>query len=275
MYAVGRFNEEINAGSCKYLKSCNAENFIRYNPNLKSGKDPKQGAVMCWEGKGSLAGHVCIVEKVIDKNTVYTSESAWNGKAFYNKTRSRGSNGNWGANSNYSFNGFLYNPEVIEIPVEPGVPRDETVDQVLVHATNLRVRKGPGTNNEVVAFVMKDNYYNFTDVNKESEDYTWYKIGEDKWIAQNKEETYLEVLPKVVPPEPEKLKVGDKVKIIGPYAGSANSKSAPHTYAIGWVRYITRIYEGANYPYQVGNQGDTSSKGTTGFCQESSLEKVQ
>lgn len=110
-YAVGRFNEEIDAGSCKYLKSCNAENFIRYNPNLKNGQTAKQGAVMCWEGIGKKAGHVAIVEKVISETEVFTSESAWNGKAFYNKTRKKG-NGNWGMNSNYSFNGFLYNPEI-------------------------------------------------------------------------------------------------------------------------------------------------------------------
>ena len=132
-YCVGRFNEEIDAGSCKYLKSCNAENFIRYNKDLESGKDPKQGAVMCWEGKGSLAGHVAIVERVIDKDTVFTSESAWGGSPFYNKTRRRGSNGNWGANSNYSFNGFLYNPEIKDPePVPPTPPTPvETVYTVV------------------------------------------------------------------------------------------------------------------------------------------------
>ena len=114
-YAVGRFNEEIQAGSCKYLKSCNAENFIRYNPNLESGQTPRTGACMCWEGKGSKAGHVAIVEKVISDTEVVTSESAWNGKPFYNKTRHKGTNGNWGmSRSSYSFNGFLYNPEIKE-----------------------------------------------------------------------------------------------------------------------------------------------------------------
>ena len=114
-YAVGRFNEEIQACGCKYLKSCNAENFIRYNPNLESGQTPRTGACMCWEGKGSKAGHVAIVEKVISPTEVITSESAWNGKPFYNNTRHKGTNGNWGMNrSSYSFNGFLYNPEIKE-----------------------------------------------------------------------------------------------------------------------------------------------------------------
>ena len=100
----------------------------------------------------------------------------------------------------------------------------------------------------------------------------------EQWVATNKDKNYLEVLPHKEPeppkPTPTELKVGDKVKIVGPYASSANSKSAPHTYAIGWTRYITKIHKGANYPYQVGNKGDTSSKGTTGFCKESSLKKL-
>ena len=49
--------------------------------------------------------------KVIDKNTVYTSESGYGGKAFWNQTRSN-SNGRWGANSNYKFLGFIYNPAI-------------------------------------------------------------------------------------------------------------------------------------------------------------------
>ena len=114
-YAIGRFNEEINAGYCKYLKKCNAENFIRKNPELESGQTPRTGACMCWEGLGSKAGHVAIVEKVISEIEVITSESAWNGKPFYNKTRHKGSNGNWGmSRGSYSFNGFLYNPEIKE-----------------------------------------------------------------------------------------------------------------------------------------------------------------
>ena len=30
---------------------------------------------MCWEGKGSLAGHVCVVTDVINNNCVKTAES--------------------------------------------------------------------------------------------------------------------------------------------------------------------------------------------------------
>lgn len=195
-YTVGRFNEEINAGEIKYWASMNAENFYRnaYKWNLETGQTPKVGAVMCWEGKGNLAGHVAIVEKVISDTEVFTSESAYGGKAFYNATRKKGANGNWGTSANYSFNGFIYNPEIPEPQPEPPKP------------------------------------------------------------------TY-------------KYKVGTKVKIIG--TGNSNSYGTGHKAGgIGWTRYVTKIYEGRPYPYQVGNKGSTASKDTTGFYQENALEQV-
>lgn len=65
------------------------------------------------------------------------------------------------------------------------------------------------------------------------------------------------------------LKVGDRVKIVGEYAESSTSKNAKHRRAIGWQRVILKIYEGREYPYQVGN-----STGTTGFFKAESLEKI-
>ena len=109
-YAVGRFNEEIEANGCKYLKSCNAENFIRYNPELESGQSPRLGSVMCWEGKGSKAGHVAIVEKIdYVKRRIETTNSAYNGKTFYTRTLSMDNNYYMG--SAYTFQGFIY-PDV-------------------------------------------------------------------------------------------------------------------------------------------------------------------
>ena len=289
-YVVGRVNEESNEGKITFFTSMNAENFFAnaYKWGMKTGQEPKQGAIMCWsKGKPGVskdgAGHVAIVEKVNSPTQVFTSESGWNSFAFKNKTRNKGSNGNCGAGSDYHFLGFIYNPHLKETPKVPGVPRDEYKDQVKVLVDNLRIREDAGTNFDIVGYVVKDNFYNYYET-KDNGGYTWYRIGDKQWVATNKDKNYLEVLPHKepeppTPPEPPKptpteLKVGDKVKIIGPYASSANSKSAPHTYAVGWTRYITKIHNGANYPYQVGNKGDTSSKGTTGFCKESSLKKL-
>ena len=146
-YSIGRVNEESEEGKITFFtKSMNAENFFKnaYKWGMETGQEPKQGAIMCWsKGKPGYekdgAGHVAIVEKVLADNKVYTSESAYNGFAFKNKTRSKGSNGNWGASSSYHFQGFIYNPHLKDpLPVLPGVDRDESVDQILVKVEDLR-----------------------------------------------------------------------------------------------------------------------------------------
>ena len=119
-YAYGRFNEIIGEKGCNYLKPVNAENFMQHKGNLKTGTKPKIAACMVWQKGATLsgsdgAGHVAIVEKVISDTEVLTSESAWGGSAFYNKTRKKGSDGNWGYNG--KFLGFIYCPiEFAETP---------------------------------------------------------------------------------------------------------------------------------------------------------------
>lgn len=132
-FAYGRFNEIGGYGYCKYLAPVNAENFIQYKGSCEVGMVPKVGACMVWEGKGDLAGHVAIVEKVYDNNHVYTSESGYGSKnPFWNSHRYN-NNGRWGCNSNYKFLGFIYNPavkeEVIEAPVGKSV--DELAREVI------------------------------------------------------------------------------------------------------------------------------------------------
>ena len=119
-YACSRFNEiyniETGNSGMKYKElCCNAEDFwtVADKIGLKKGQTPKPGAIMCWEGVGSLAGHVAIVERVNNANQVYTSESGYQSAYFWNSTRYKG-NGNWGANGNYRFRGFIYNPGVVE-----------------------------------------------------------------------------------------------------------------------------------------------------------------
>ena len=127
-YAYGRFNEIGGYGYCKYLAPVNAENFIRYKGSCKTGMTPKVGACMVWEGKGDLAGHVAIVEKVYDNNHVYTSESGYGSSAFWNQHRYN-NNGRWGCGSNYSFKGFIYNPAVKDEPT-PAPKPSKSVDEL-------------------------------------------------------------------------------------------------------------------------------------------------
>lgn len=110
-YANGRFAEIIGKNAIEYQLICNAENFIEKAKSygLQISKEPTLGGIMVWEGKGSLAGHVAIVERIDSNNQIYTSESAYGGSAFYNKTRYN-CNDNWDMGSNYSYRGCIVNP---------------------------------------------------------------------------------------------------------------------------------------------------------------------
>lgn len=68
---------------------------------------------------------------------------------------------------------------------------------------------------------------------------------------------------------------GDKVVITGKYANSSDAKSARYSAGIGWTRYITNVYKGTRFPYQLGAKpGDTSSANTTGFADASAIRKA-
>lgn len=120
-YACGRFNEII--GSMKYPSlNCNAENFIERAKNtygLEISDVPTLGGIMVWQKGSTLsgndgAGHVAIVEKIIDSNTIYTSESGYGSSAFWNSTR-KNSNNRWGLGSGYVFRGCIVNPAIGKI----------------------------------------------------------------------------------------------------------------------------------------------------------------
>ena len=115
-WACGRFNEiySIESGyeGMKYPQlNCNAENFYERAKSigLEISKEPVNGGIMVWEGKGSLAGHVAVVEKINNDGTVFTSESGYNHFAFENYTRNN-NNGRWGLTSNYTYLGCIINP---------------------------------------------------------------------------------------------------------------------------------------------------------------------
>lgn len=135
-YACGRFNEII--GAMKYPSlNCNAENFIERAKNtygLEISSVPTLGGIMVWQ-KGTLsgndgAGHVAVVEKIIDSNTIYTSESGYGGSAFWNSTR-RNTNGRWGLGSAYTFRGCIVNPAIGKVVAPTPTPTaKKSVDEI-------------------------------------------------------------------------------------------------------------------------------------------------
>lgn len=69
------------------------------------------------------------------------------------------------------------------------------------------------------------------------------------------------------------LQVGDRVQII--HSGNGSSYGGRNrAFGIGWIRYVTKIYAGRPFPYQVGNKGLTSGANTTGFYNAADLKKV-
>lgn len=123
-YAWGRFAELL--GSAPKLSLGNAENWFGHADGYARGTTPRVGAVICWRkgqaGVGSDgAGHVAIVEAVNEDGTILTSESGWQSSAFW-WTKTRANDGNWGASSAYTFQGFIYHPKDYDsagVTVEP------------------------------------------------------------------------------------------------------------------------------------------------------------
>lgn len=120
-YACGRFNEII--GEMLYERlNCNAELFIeraKEEYNLEISDKPTLGGIMVWRKGETLegidgAGHVCIVEKIIDDNTIYTSESGYRKEAFWNQLRNN-DNKRWDQENEYSFRGCIVNPKIGKI----------------------------------------------------------------------------------------------------------------------------------------------------------------
>lgn len=104
----------------------------------KRGKEPKEGAVICWEGKDGKAGHVAIVEQVNADGSIITSESGWQSAKVWWTTERTNSNGNWGAGSGYIFQGFIYCPAV--------TPTASSID---VDKADVVVKKGGLTQSEM------------------------------------------------------------------------------------------------------------------------------
>lgn len=117
-YTTGRFNELLGLNACTYFGNTNAENFytLGLSQGLSGGTVPVVGGVIVWKTSGT--GHCAVIERVIDNDTVYTSESGWGyttAPVVKNYTRRRGSDGNWGYNG--IFQGIVYPPG--PVPPQP------------------------------------------------------------------------------------------------------------------------------------------------------------
>lgn len=270
-YACGAYNEELGLGYEKYHLNCNAENFIEraIASGLSVVSKPVVGSILCWEGIGSLAGHVAIVIEVINDNCIRTAESGYGSSRPFWITTRYNNNGRWGLNSNYRPRGFIvnpnypYNPAPKPEPTPAPTPSDKfnIGDKVVINGALYT-----SSNAASPAGSISNKVTNITRKNPGSA-HPYNTTGDLGWMDESDIRMYTEPTPAPAPVD-KTLHVGDKVKIIGTGNGASDGSSNT-AYGIGWTREILKIYSGRKFPYQVGN-----STGTTGFYPESSLEKI-
>ena len=277
-YASGRFNEIINiareTSGCTYTTlNCNAVNFKERAEaaGLQTGSTPRRGAIMCW-GKEGDAGHVAIVEKVNNNNSVYTSESGWGSSSiFWNSTRTN-NNGRWGCGAGYYFRCFIYLPDDVQKAIDAEEPKptptpaptpsdkfnigDKVVINGALYVSSTASSPAGSVSNKVTNITRKApgtaHPYNTT--------------GDLGWMDESSISAYSEPIPAPAP-TPRPFSVGDTVEIIG--TGNGSSYGTSNTaYGIGWTRQILKIWDGRSYPYQIGN-----STGTTGFYRAEALKR--
>lgn len=270
-YACGAANEELALGYEKYHLNCNAENFIEraIASGLSVYRTPQVGDIICWEGAGSLAGHVGMVIEVVNSNCIKVAQSGWGSSNPFYITTNYNNNGRWGLSANYPFRGFI---RILPTPPKPQPdPKPTPGPSNKFNIGDEVILNGPiyvSSNASSPANTISNKRTQVTRKNPGSA-HPYNTTGDLGWCDES---SLTKVSPTPAPeppkPQPTGLQVGDRVKITGTGNGSSYGDSNT-AYGIGWERQILRIWSGRPFPYQVGN-----STGTTGFYKESSLQKL-
>ena len=202
-YACGAFNEELALGYEKYHLNCNAENFIEraIASGLSVVSKPVVGSIICWEGIGSLAGHVAIVIEVIDSNTIRTAESGYGSSNPFWITTRKNNNGRWGLNSNYKLRGFIVNPNYPYNPKPTPTYKFKIGDKVIINGRLYGDSYGgkPGK-------TVKDKHTTITRTNPGAP-YPYNTTGDLGWMSEDS----IRLDTPSPEPTPDTFKVGDKV----------------------------------------------------------------
>lgn len=103
-YCYGRWYEIL--GTDPNLYTGDAKYWWGHNSQYTHGSEPRLGAIICFTSSGQ--GHVAIVERIIDANTIQTSNSAYHQTIYYNQTLTRSNSWTW--NSAFTCQGFIYLP---------------------------------------------------------------------------------------------------------------------------------------------------------------------
>lgn len=143
-YAWGRWTELL--GDVPALSRGNAENWWAKKDGYQRGQTPKLGAVACWrKGLAGVssdgAGHVSIVEDILQDGSIVTSNSAWNGSIFYMRTIKPPYKIGSG---DYIFQGFIY------LPVEFAPNTPETITSVAKEIIAGKLGNGLARKNRLI-----------------------------------------------------------------------------------------------------------------------------
>lgn len=246
-YACGAFNEELNLGYEKYHLNCNAENFIEraIASGLSVISKPCVGSILCWEGAGSLAGHVGIVIEVIDDNCIRTAESGYGSSTPFWITTRYNNNGRWGLNSNYKVRGFIVNPNYPYNPQPTPTPTyDFNIGDKVIISGNLYV----SSNADSPSGYADGQVTNITRIAKGAK-HPYNTTGDLGWMNAKDIKKYENPVTPTINP-------GDMVIVNG--SGNAVSNGSSST----WTRSYTNqnmkvifVNKGAAYPYACNQYG--------------------
>ena len=282
-YACGRFSEiysEITGyKGMKYPHlSCNAENFIERAKSfygLEVVDYPVLGGIMVMQKGSTLkgqdgAGHVFIVEKIYDENHIYTSESGYNSKAFWNAHRYN-TNGRWGHGSSYKFRGCIVNPAIGKVtgledkeptkpeePVKPTTLKFKKGDEVIINGYLYK-----SSNAASPAGSVKNKKTKITRTASGAK-HQYNTTGDLGWMDESS--ITLASSPTPTPaPKPKEIEIGSEVIISGKLYKSSNAASASGSVKNKRTK-ITRIAKGAKHPY--------NTTGDLGWMDKSSITLV-
>lgn len=80
-------------------------------------------------------------------------------------------------------NDYIWKRVSDNVLIEEAV-KDDSKNQIKVLVSNLRIRVEPSINSKIIGYAKKNGIYNNFE-SCQNDNYTWYKIGENQWIANN------------------------------------------------------------------------------------------
>ena len=83
-------------------------------------------------------------------------------------------------------NPFEYLDKDLYINIINPVEKNENINQLKVNVVDLRIRKEPNTSSNILGLAEYNGIYNYYEI-VENEGYTWYKIGDDNWVASTQD----------------------------------------------------------------------------------------